>query len=98
MPGEHQRELIVELGETPEVSPIDPDDEAYVIERRKLLGPRADISHPEFGRENTPDETFSLVADISHPDGELKRTKVVSRVLDSSGVSVEEETYSSTQY
>jgi len=98
MPGEYQREIFEELGEVPEVSPIDPADEAYVIERRKLLGPIADISHPEFGRENRPDENFGLVADISHPDGDLCRVRVVSKVLDSSGVSVEEQIYTSTKY
>lgn len=33
---------------------------ADMINRRKILGPAADITHPEFGRPNTPEETFAI--------------------------------------
>ncbi len=97
MSSDARRELLDELGDQPEVSPIDPDNADYVKQRRRLLGPIADISHPEFGRENTPEETFGLVANISHPDGNLGEVRVISGVLDSAGVVVDSESYSSVQ-
>jgi hypothetical protein len=36
------------------------EDIEYLYQRRRLLGPVADIRHPEFGRPNLPDETFSV--------------------------------------
>ncbi len=36
------------------------DDFDYINKRRHLLGPVADIRHPEFGRPNLPAETFSV--------------------------------------
>ncbi len=35
--------------------------DSYVRMRRKLLGPVADITHPEFGRPNRPEENFSII-------------------------------------
>ncbi len=37
----------------------------YVEDRRSILGPAADITHPEFGRPNRPEETFRLVYELS---------------------------------
>lgn len=37
-----------------------PPSEEYFAERRKLMGPVADITHPEFGRPNRPEETFMM--------------------------------------
>lgn len=85
-------ELAGELA-APTISPIDPGDIDYVTERRKLLGPIADISHPEFGRENRPDETFQLIADVTHPDEKHFVVNVVSRVLDDAGVEVYQACY-----
>lgn len=40
-------------------------DDDYLSARRKLLGPVADITHPEFGRQNRESETFGLFYRIS---------------------------------
>lgn len=37
-----------------------PPDREYVAERRKYIGPVADITHPEFGRPNQIHENFRL--------------------------------------
>ena len=33
-----------------------PDDPEYLTRHRRLLGPEADITHPEFGRTNRREE------------------------------------------
>lgn len=85
-------ELAGEL-EPPEISPIDPDDIDYVTDRRHILGPAADISHPEFGRPNRPEENFRVLSDVVYPDDNHFRTQVTQRVFDAEGnvVSVKEE-------
>lgn len=42
---------------------IPPSDE-YFAERRKLIGPAADITHPDFGRPNLPEETYMIYCHI----------------------------------
>lgn len=85
MPPDAYGELMEDL-ETPRISPVDPTDSAYVNDRRFLLGPSADFSHPDFGlRENRPDENFVLVYSASHPEGNHYHTQVTQHVYDSNG-------------
>lgn len=37
----------------------------YLAERRAILGPAADITHPEFRRPNRPTETFQLIYELA---------------------------------
>jgi|GEM_PF-1404388 len=40
---------------------MQPDDPDYMIRRKKLLGPCADVTDPEFGRPNRPEETYGVL-------------------------------------
>jgi len=37
-----------------------PPRDEYIAQRRLFLGPIADITHPEFGRPNQPEETYAM--------------------------------------
>lgn len=68
------------------VSPIDPDTPIeYLNARRRLLGPTADITHPDFGRDNTDEETFALKYDVIHPNGNHHSISVTQHIFDGDG-------------
>lgn len=73
------------------VTPIDPACSDYVEERRKLLGPIADISHPEFGRENTDEENVKLETIVVQPDKFV--VEILSEATDSEGIIIASDTY-----
>ena len=76
-------ELLAELM-PPELSPVDPDtDPEYLIDRRALLGPSADFTHPEFGlRENRPEENYRIEYEVVHPDDSPYRVHLIQRIYD----------------
>lgn len=52
--------ILAEEGEDFFELTMEPNQPAYIASRRVLLGPAADITHPEFGRPNNKEETFGL--------------------------------------
>ncbi|MGH7249498.1 MAG: hypothetical protein ACREGC_00835 [Minisyncoccia bacterium] len=73
-------------------SPIDPDaSPEYLVARRMILGPSADITHPEFGRDNTPEETFGFRSEVNCPSKWSIHT--TPKVFDSNGKEVDPNTF-----
>lgn len=79
----------------PAITPVGVDMRPEELEdRRLLLGPSADISHPEFGRQNRPEETFRTEHQVEIIYGEHGSTAIraINRIYDHTGRLVDEST------
>lgn len=72
----------------PAVTPVGVDMRAEELaDRRRLLGPAADISHPEFGRQNRPEETYRTEHQVEIIRSENGSTviRAINRIYDHTG-------------
>lgn len=75
------------------ITPVGVDMQPQELEdRRRLLGPEADISHPEFGRQNRPEETFRTEHQVEIIRGEHGGTAIraINRIYDHTGRLIDE--------
>lgn len=83
----------------PDVTPVGVDMTPQELkDRRRLLGPEVDISHPEFGRRNRPEETYRTEHQVEIIPDKHGGTAIrsINRIYDYTGRLVDEKTDIST--